>query len=168
MKMSMKIKPMNNKKIVLISVFTLLLSGFAIPASAITGNLLGMLTSQLGINEQQATQGMAALMDLAKQHLSTTDYTKLLSGAPDLGTLSKAAEAFAKPQVATITGSLLGYAASYLGGDSANQMAQMVHTFAQWGLTADMVSKFLKIALDYVNIVGGPDLMKILSGALQF
>jgi len=159
---------MNNKKFVLISVFTLLLSGFAVPASAITGSLLNMLTGQLGITEQQATQGMAALMELAKQHLSTTDYTKLISGAPDLGALAKAAAAFAKPQAATTTGALLGYAASFVGGDSANQMVQMAHTFSQWGLTADMVGKFLKIALDYVNSVGGPELMKILSEALPF
>lgn len=159
---------MYNKKLVLIAIFILLFSGINNLANAATSNLLGMLTSQLGITEQQATQGMAALMDLAKQHLSTTDYTKLIGGAPDLETLVKAATALAKPQVATTTGTLWEYATSMIGGANVNQMVQMASTFAQWGLSADMVGKFLKIALDYVNGVGGPELTQLLAGALKF
>lgn len=146
-----------------------LLGGFATPILALdTGSLLSMLTSQLGVSEQQAGGGIGALMDVVKQNLAGSDYTQLIGGAPDLGTLAQSATPPAPEQSSSGWGGLLGSAGSLLGGQhqALGQAAQLTQTFSQLGLSADQVGQFAKIALQYVQGSGGTGLMKILAGAL--
>lgn len=128
-------------------------------------SLLNMLTTQLGINDQQATNGISSLMNLVKQHLTTTDYTRLLAGAPDLATLSNSVS---PPQIQSGFSQLLNYAGTLLGENSGlNDLIQLTQSFTQLGLSADMVGKFFKIALDYVQGTGGIELMNLLASAVK-
>jgi len=150
------------------ALLALLLSGFAAPTMALDSDgLLGMLTNQLGVTEQQASGGIGALMGVAKQNLPGSDYTQLLGGAPDLSTLAGAAAPVAASGSGGL-GGLFGSAGSLLGGQnqSLGQLAQITQSFSQLGLSPDMVGKFAKVALDYVQGSGGTALMKLLAGAL--
>jgi hypothetical protein len=135
--------------------------------SEVTKGLLSMVTSQLGVSEQQATAGISALMGLVKQNLSATDYATLIGGAPDLGTVTSAAPAAAPAPTADSSAGWLGSIGSMLGYSSVGQMAQLAQTFSQLGLPADMVAKFLKVALEYVQGTGGTALMGLMAGALK-
>ncbi|CAK0775783.1 exported hypothetical protein [Gammaproteobacteria bacterium] len=148
------------------SVF-LVLSMFSTLAMADSA-LLGMLTNRLGVNEQQASGGISALMEIAKKQLSGTDYAHLLSSAPDLGALAKTNPAATTPKSKDPSTSWMSAASSMLGVSSLNQLAQLTQTFSQYGLSADMIGKFVKTALDYVQTTGGADLTKILAGAFKF
>jgi hypothetical protein len=136
------------------------------PAAATNLGLLSMVTSQLGVSEQQATAGISALMGLVKQNLSATDYATLIGGAPDLGTVANATAPDAAPAPSS-SGGWLESIGSMLGYKSVGQMAQLAETFSQLGLPADMVAKFLKVALEYVQGTGGTALVGLMSGALK-
>lgn len=132
-------------------------------------NLLSMLTNQLGVNEQQAANGIGALMNLAKQHLATNDYTRLLTNSPDLATLTNSATPPQPTSPSSGLGAILGYATSILGSQGGlTDLVQLTQSFLQLGLSADMVGKFFKIALNYVQGTGGLELMNLLAGALKF
>lgn len=148
-----------------------------------SNTLLGMLTSQLGISEQQANDGMKAIMDLAKQHLSSADYTRILAAAPDLGSLAAPTAAPVPPNASTtaaptkvdipadnseVTGTLLGYASYWMGSSNLGQMAQVAQIFSQLGLSTEMIGKFTQIALTYANSAGGKEIMELLAGAVKF
>jgi hypothetical protein len=136
------------------------------PAAATNLGLLSMVTSQLGVSEQQATAGISALMGLVKQNLSATDYATLIGGAPDLGAVANATAPDAAPAPSS-SGGWLESIGSMLGYKSVGQMAQLAETFSQLGLPADMVAKFLKVALEYVQGTGGSALVGLMSGALK-
>lgn len=162
----------NSTRFTLLLTLALLLSALApsVPALDSSG-LLGMLTGQLGVSEQQASGGINALMDVVKQNLPGGDYSQLIGGAPDLGALAKAdAPAPAAPQGSSGWGGLLGSAGSLLGGQhqALGQAAQLTQSFSQLGLSTDMVGKFAKVAMDYVQGSGGTGLMKLLAKALPF
>lgn len=173
-------------------ILAVLLGSYGLPAAA-NNALLGMLTTQLGINEQQASGGIKAIMDLAKQHLSDADYARILAAAPDLGALlappaapvsavapattatsptpvvTAPADAASPAKEPSTTEALLQYAGSWFGGTSSlGQMAQLAQVFTQLGIPADTVAQFMQIALGYVNSTGGQEVMNLLSGALKF
>lgn len=109
-------------------------------------------------------------MDLAKQHLSGVDYTRILSGVPALGAaIAAVSPALAQAPVASSGGvDWLGHISYWTGNTKLGQMAQLAQIFSQLGLSSDMVGKFLKITLDYVQGSGGTNLMGLLAGALKF
>jgi hypothetical protein len=158
-----------NKIVIYCTALLALMLGGLLPLPTAAGDgtgLLGMLTHQLGISEQQASGGIGALMNVVKQNLAAGDYRRLLGGAPDLGTLAGAAPPAAAPAPSGGMGGLLGSAGSLLGHPGLNQMGQLTQSFAGLGLSPDMVAKFAKVALQYVQGSGGADLMKLLARAL--
>jgi len=148
------------------SVSLVLFLGMSGTSVAADSGLLGMLTSRLGISEQQAGGGINALMEMAKKQLSGTDYTRLLSSAPDLGTVANSVTT--TPKSKDPSASWISTAGSMLGISNLNQLTQLTQTFSQYGLSADMIGKFVKTVLDYVQTTGGSDLTKMLAGALKF
>jgi hypothetical protein len=132
--------------------------------SAVTKGLVSMVTSQLGVSEQQATAGIGALMGLVKQNLSATDYAALIGGAPDLGAAAQAAPA---APATDSSGGWLGSIGSMLGYKSVGQMAQLNQVFSQLGLSTDMVAKFIQVAMQYVQGSGGTALMGVMAKALN-
>jgi hypothetical protein len=131
--------------------------------SSSTGTLIGMLTSKLGISNEQAIGGAAALFGSAKKNLSADDFSSVTESLPDIKSLlGKTAK----------DGSGL---ASKLGLSSAeNDQADakegsdnVAGQFSQLGLSSDMVGKFVPIVLDYAKSSGGDNIMNLLKGALQ-
>ncbi len=139
-----------------ISALLLLLSGCsAIPGMGnnVSGAsaLIGMLTSQLGVSNEQALGGAAALFGLAKQSLSAGDFSNVTKSLPGVG-------------------SLLG--AASMGGDSSNTnsgggLASVAGQFSSLGLSPDMAGKFVPVVLDYAKSAGGDNTMSLLQGVLK-
>jgi len=152
---------------IIFSVLFLLL--FAPGAQALdAGGLMGMLTSQLGVSEQQASGGAGALLGSAKGNMSGGEYDRLLKGAPDLAGLPTESAAAAQPAKSSSWGGMVKSASSLMGGQSQTmtQAAALAEKFDQLGLTPDMVAKYGKVMVDYVSGSGGADLAQLLTKAL--
>ncbi|MCP4409209.1 MAG: DUF2780 domain-containing protein [Gammaproteobacteria bacterium] len=149
------------KRAVLISILTLL-SSFTNTALADAG-LINLLTSNLGVTQQQAEGGAGAIFGLAKQNMPTSDFAQLGQAVPGIGSLIEAA-----PKTSGL-GSSLGGVTSMLGGSSGSLggLAALGESFGQLGMSADMVTKFAPIILDYVKQKGGDGVMGMLQSALQ-
>ncbi len=143
-------------KVSITSALLLLLSGCSMISgmgndSSGTGALIGMLTSQLGVSNEQALGGSAALFGLAKQSLSADDFSSVTKSLPGVG-------------------SLLG--AASMGSDSSDSsagggLASVAGQFSSLGLSSDMAGKFVPVVLDYAKSVGGGNTMGLLQGVLK-
>ena len=58
-----------------------------------TSGLLGALTGQLGVSQEQAVGGTGALLGLAKNQLAGNDYSQLVKTIPGLDKLASAGSA---------------------------------------------------------------------------
>ena len=108
-----------------------------ISTKSTSGDLLGSLTSQLGVTETQAAGGTAALLSMASQNLSGADSSLLKSILP--AELSS-----------TLSSQMLSQVTDLAGVQSA---------FSALGLDASMVQQFAPILLQYVTANGGSDLL---------
>jgi hypothetical protein len=155
----------NNLKI---SVLVLLLISLlpTLSAAADISSLIGMLNSDLGVSQQQAEGGTAAIFNTAKQNLSGNQFSQLTSALPGLSDLLGKTTGQGG---GSGLGSLAGQAGSLLGGggSSLSSAAQLADTFNGLGLSPDMVGKFTDIVLGFVNDQGGSKLMQMLQGALM-
>lgn len=136
-------------------------------AGAATSNgLTDLLVSQLGVTNQQALGGAGSIFELAKSHLSPTDFTKLSSVVPGMSGMLAAA-----PALSAMTGGgggMLGAAASMMGGQAGGlgSLAMLGSAFQGLGMNSSMVSQFLPVVMQYVQSQGGPAMMGLLKGAL--
>jgi len=133
-----------------------------VPVHAGDPGLVGLLSSQLGVTEDQAEGGAGSIFQSAKQNLSVEDFSKVAGAVPGIDSMLGAAP---KPEGGS--GSLGGLS-SMLGGSSSKLggMAALTGSFKKLGLSGDMVGKFTPIILDYVKTQGGGYVMNLLKGAL--
>ncbi len=140
-------------------------------AAAPTGGLVGMLTQKLGVTEPQATGGAGAIFSLAKSKLSAGEFSQIAAGVPSMDSLLAAAPApSAAPEVDTgAAGGLAGSALGAMGGSagSLGSAAQLASSFSSFGLSADMVGKFIPVCAQYVQATSGAGAASLLTGALQ-
>ncbi len=150
------------KQLILIKLFILLaigIFGISGTASADTGKLIGSLVDLLGVTETQAEGGAGAVFREAKNNMSASDYSQLLSALPGIDSLIGAA-----PKA----GGLASSASSLFGGssDSAGGMAALTDSFDKLGLSPDMINKYVEIILDFAQSEGGQQAMSLLKNAL--
>lgn len=120
--------------------------------------LISQLTSELGIDSNQAEGGLGTLAKLAKDNLGSTDLGELSSALPGLmGLISKAPETSGG-----LGGSLLGSALSSLGGESAGNLASLTQAFEKLGIDASLVVKFAPLVLSYLQNNGHNSAVSIL------
>ena len=122
--------------------------GIAGTAKAQTSDLIGMLTSQLGVSEKQAAGGSGSLLSFAKDQMSSADFDVVSSALPDVSGLIKGA-----PDGGS---SLLGSSGSLLGGSSSGlgDIAGVASTFSDLGMSTDMVNQFVPVVLEYAQTAG--------------
>ena len=144
-------------KLILILIIGIL--GLSGSASADTSKLIGSLVDLLGVTEPQAEGGAGAIFREAKNNMSSSDYSQLLSALPGIDSLIAAAPA---------VGGLAKSAASLFGSSSgsAGGLAALTDSFDKLGLSPDMVNKFVDIVLDFAQSEGGQQAMSILKQAL--
>jgi hypothetical protein len=124
-----------------------------------TSELIGLLTSQLGITEQQATGGAGSLFGFAKEQMGVSDFDVVSSALPGVDSLIGAA-----PETSS---GALGSATSLLGGSSSSlgDMAGVASQFSDLGMSADMVNQFVPVILEHAQTAGSEQAMQLLQGA---
>jgi hypothetical protein len=123
-----------------------------------SSDLIGMLTSQLGVSDKQASGGVGSILSYAKDELPSNDYATLASAIPNASSL------LAMAPKSNDTVSALGALA---GGSSASGMAALASQFSSLGLNSSMISQFVPIIMDYFKGSGSTDAMSILSGLFK-
>ena len=136
-------------------------------ASAAASELVGALTQQLGVTEQQATGGAGALFGLAKAKLSPDNFSQVASAVPGMEGLLQAAPTGGA--TGGMAGAASSAASSMMGksGESLGGLASLAGPFAQLGMSPDMVGKFVPVVLNYVGGKGGASVQSLLAGVLK-
>ena len=123
--------------------------------------LLNMLTSQLGIKEEQAAGGAGLIFNLAKEKLGG-DFSQITEAIPDVsGLMDKAPDSGGG-----MMGALGGLASSF-GGDKLGNLASLAGGFSKLDLDVGMITKFAPIILDFVKDKAGDGAMDLLGKVLK-
>ncbi len=113
--------------------------------------LLQMLTSQLNVSEEQAGGGAGLLFKLAKNKLSSGEFSQITDAIPGISGLISSA-----PKSGGLARAIGGLASSFGGGKSQlGGLASLASGFSKLGLEADMIGKFIPIVLSFVQSQGG-------------
>ncbi len=122
--------------------------------------LVSLLTSQLGVSNDQAMGGAGALLGLAKSSLSSGDFASVGKSIPGMSSLLAAA-----PKSAGL-GDKLGGVGELLGGDAqkAAGLGAVAGSFSKLGLSPDMAGKFAPVIMNYAQSNGGDGVMNLLKG----
>ena len=123
--------------------------------------LVKALVSQLGVTDDQAAKGSGLLFKAAKERLGG-DFSKIEKAFPDVGNLIRSAPSGGL--------GMLGGLASALGGGNASKLgslASLAGGFSALKLSPDMIGRFVPVILDTLKSKAGPDILKLLAGALK-
>jgi hypothetical protein len=118
-------------------------------SSAMKNPLMGMLTSQLGVTEQQATGGLGSYLTLAQEKLAKGDFDKIASLVPGASKYMEQAKA-------------LGAVAGPL-----KNLAGLNGALGKLGMQPETVAKFAPTVTDYLGKAGGSGVQSMLSGMLK-
>ncbi len=123
-------------------------------------DLTGMLTSQLGVTDKQASGGVGSILSYAKSALPQDKYSTLSSAIPNADSLLAMA-----PSVSGDSSSSLGALSGMMGGNSSTSgLATLTSQFSSLGLSSDMIGKFVPVITSYLKGSGSNDAAGILSG----
>jgi hypothetical protein len=114
-----------------------------------TDVLTGLLTNQLGVTSNQAMGGVGSILSLAKERLSSINFTTLSQLIPGADTYM---------QTARDLGAVKGPVGDRAGLTSA---------FSRLGMGSDMVPKFTQILSDFVGKAGGQPASNLVMQAVQ-
>ena len=123
-------------------------------------DLIQVLTSQLGISDDQAKGGAGLLFKVAKEKLGD-QFGQVSEAVPEAEALTEEA-----PESGGIAGALGGIASS-LGMGQLGNLASLAGGFEKLGLDPAMISKFLPIVLSFVQSKGGATAKALLEKVLK-
>ena len=111
--------------------------------------LMKMLTSQLGVTNDQAKGGVGSELTLAKEKLPSTDFNALAKAIPGSDSYMKAAK-----DLGAVTGPV---------GDKAGLQS----AFQRLGMQSGMVDKFSSLLSDFAGKMGGEPVKNALAAVLR-
>lgn len=127
-----------------------------------TAGLLGELISQLNVKPEQAVGGTAAMLGLAKNQLSSTDYSQLAKSVPGLDKLSGVGELGALAGLLGSSGKSAGLE-NALG--SVKNTNDLNNAFSALGMDSGMIGQFAPVLLQFLGQQGvGGSLLESLGG----
>lgn len=130
--------------------------GAAVAAAPQAAGLLNTLGTQLNVTPQQAVGGTGAMLGLAKNKLSSGDYTQLTKQVPGLDALSGSNALGGLNGLGGLLGS--GGSKDAAGLDSAlgnvKSTADMNSAFTKLGMDSGMVGQFAPVILQYLGQQG--------------
>lgn len=121
--------------------------------------LVPALSESLGVSSRQASGGLGALFDLAKENVSAEEFATLSQSVPDMTGLLAAAPAVGGANDGL--GGLLGSAGKY--GKALSGAKEVYQQFAALGLDAAQVGQYINIAMSYLQSEGGQATVDIFS-----
>ncbi|HEC54457.1 MAG TPA: DUF2780 domain-containing protein [Gammaproteobacteria bacterium] len=127
----------------------------AAPSSQ-TAGLLSALTSQLNVTPEQAVGGTGAMLGLAKNQLSGTDYSQLGKSVPGLDQLSGSNSLGSLGALSGMLGQSGGSKTSGLDGLLGNVKStnDLNTAFSALGMDSGMVGQFAPVILQYLGSQG--------------
>lgn len=128
--------------------------------------LVNMLTSGLGVNTDQASGGMGAIVNYVKNNVSVEQFTQLAQSVPGLdGLVSQ------MPDISNISsessngvGGLLEKASEY--SESLKSINDVTKQFEALGLNSEMISSFISSAQSYLDTEQGQQAKKMFTDGL--
>ena len=133
-------------------------------------DLIEKLTSQLGINSEQAESGAGAVFAHAKENLDAEDFSQVSSSLGGLEDLIGKAPAKEDEGGGGLLGGLGGLAFK-LGGDGAlgklGGLASLGGVFSKLGIGTDQISSFVGVIIKFVKEKGGDTVSGILGKVLK-
>ncbi len=135
-------------------------------------DMIGQLTSQLGIETPKAEAGVGVLLTAIKEQAPASDSQGLFAALPESSTwMSKAASLSSG---ASSGSSGLGSIAGALGGGlgkmtgQAAGLASIVSLLGKLGIDAGTAAKFVPMALKLMQSKAGPGVFGKISGSVPF
>jgi len=127
-------------------------------------DLVKELTGNLGVSEKQAKGGAGLSFNLAKDKLSSNDFSKVSSAVPGIDEMMGAAPASKGGAIGA-----LGGLASGLGGKAGGlgSLASLAGGFSKLGMDGSMIGKFVPVILSFVKGKGGDATKNILEKVLK-
>ena len=122
--------------------------------------LVKALVSQLGVTDDQAAKGSGLLFKAAKERLGG-DFSKIEKALPDVGNLIRSAPSGGLGMLGGLASALGG------GGSKLGSLASLAGGFSALKLSPDMIGRFGSVILDTLKSKAGPDILKLLAGALK-
>jgi uncharacterized protein VcgC/VcgE DUF2780 len=111
--------------------------------------LMKMITSQLGVTNNQAMGGVGSQLTLAKEKMGSMDFNALTKAIPGSDTYMKAAK-----DLGAVTGPV---------GDKAGLQS----AFQRLGMQSGMVDKFSGLLSDFAGKMGGDPVKSALAAVLK-
>jgi hypothetical protein len=124
----------------------------AAPSSQ-TAGLLSALTSQLNVTPEQAVGGTGAMLGLAKNQLSSSDYSQLGKSVPGLDQLSGSNSLGSLGALSGMLGQSGGSKTSGLDGLLGNVKStnDLNTAFSALGMDSGMIGQFAPVILQYLG-----------------
>ncbi len=110
-------------------------------------DLIQLLISQLGVNEQQAKGGLGALLKTAQGKLSSGSFSEIEKLLPNIAELLRAAPS---------SGGGLGALGGLLGGQMG-ELAKLAGQFSSLGLNQSQIAPFAKLVFEFLSQHLPPD-----------
>jgi hypothetical protein len=117
--------------------------------SVMKNPLLGALTSQLGVTEDQARGGIGSYLALLQEKLAKGDFDRIAALVPGASGYLESAK-----KLGAVTGPL-------------KNLQGLNGALGNLGMNADTVAKFTPMVTSYLGKLGGPTVQSMLAGALQ-
>jgi len=128
--------------------------------------LVGMLTSALNVNSEQASGGMGAILNYVKNNVSTEQFSQLAKSLPGAEGLVSQMPDLSKLGSDSSKGldGLLDKASEY--SDSLKSINDVKKQFEALGLNSEMISNFIASAQRYLDTEQGQQAKKMLTEGL--
>jgi len=141
-----------NRRTAVLGLLSLPLAAAAQDLASVTSGLkdplMKMLTSSLGVTENQASGGVGSYLTLLQEKLAKGDFDKIAKLVPGASKYMESAKS-------------LGAVAGPL-----KDLAGLNGALGKLGMNADTVSKFAPTVTKYLGKIGGDSVSKLLAGAL--
>ncbi len=111
--------------------------------------IIPTLTSMLGVTEEQAQGGVGSILTLAQEKLAAGDFDKIAAVIPESQKYLDMAK-----DLGAVTGPV-------------GNLAGLNGALGKLGITPDKAARFVPAVTDFVGKAGGPEVGKLLSGALS-
>ena len=124
--------------------------------------LITSLTENLGVSSEQASGGLGAIMNFAKQNVSSEQFSQLSGALPGMDGLLSAVPAVAEMSDGGL-GGLLNKAAEY--SDTLKSANDLKNQFDALGLDTAMISQYVSQAQAYLDTPQGQEAKTMLTDA---
>lgn len=124
--------------------------------------LVQVLTSQLGVQEEQAKGGAGLLFELAKSKLADDQFSQISQYVPGMNEMLGAA-----PKAGGMASALGGLASAMGAPAGVGNLAALAGGFSKLGLNTGMLNQFIPIILSYVQSKGGAGASQLLAQVLK-